>query len=110
MNKTAEINYLHRVIQNFGPNSYLGPWLAENRASIIADITNDVTPTAPMPAEARAIGSDIIVAAQNEAARIVEAARKQAAELMMDAQERRQHIRRDLFSLARLAEKAAEGL
>lgn len=44
MTKAQEIALLDSTIAKFGPDSYLGPWLAESRAAIVASIESDHTP------------------------------------------------------------------
>lgn len=53
MTKQSEIELLDGFIAALGKNSYLGPWLASNRDSIVADIRNDFPVTGVLfPAEA----------------------------------------------------------
>ena len=80
MTKQREIALLDEMIGRFGPDSYIGPWLKENRAQIAADILNDFGVCALMPGEARAQARDIIEAAQVEAGCIKATAEKFAAD------------------------------
>lgn len=42
MNKTHEIVQLDKVIKQFGPDSYVGPWLEAHRGEIVYAIINDL--------------------------------------------------------------------
>ena len=52
MTKSREIELLDATIKTFGENSYLGPWLRENRDSIVADIQNDCSVDLMLPGHA----------------------------------------------------------
>lgn len=79
MTKDSEIALLDRTIATFGPSSYLGPWLSEYRAVLVADIRNDITPSAPLPSVARAEASLVLETARAEASAIRTAATRTAA-------------------------------
>jgi hypothetical protein len=104
MTKTREIEMLDSMIATFGPASYLGPWLADNRLSLEADIRNDVTPDAVLPREARDIAAALIVDAKAEAGRIrAEAtafATETRARAMADLADLKANARRALVRLA----------
>lgn len=103
MTKSQEIELLDKTIKAFGTDSYLGPWLAESRAAIAADISNDVCINVPMPAAARRVAEDLLTAARAEADRIVADAKAQAALELKRLQEtldgHRMSIRRQLEGL-----------
>lgn len=79
MTKDTEIELLDSMIKSFGKDSYLGPWFAEVRDTLVRDIRNDVCMSAPMPRIATLHGERIIESAKEEAAKI----RKQADEYAM---------------------------
>jgi cell division septum initiation protein DivIVA len=104
MMKADEIKLLDKTIRAFGTESYLGPWLAENRASFVADITNDVTPDPTMPAQARREAFDLLAAAKAEAAEIVSKGRQEAVRLVDQARQESWEVR---HSAAKQLERAA---
>jgi cell division septum initiation protein DivIVA len=93
MTKTEEIKVLDQAIKEFGPHSYLGPWLMENRAQIVANITSDWTPNPILPGEANRQAREIIEHAQNEAKRIVNSAKAEAEKLEVAAHREASSIR-----------------
>ena len=70
MNKKTEIELLDATIKAFGRDSYLGPWLAEVRDTLVRDIGNDVCMTAPLPRQAQAQAERMLTAAREQAATI----------------------------------------
>ena len=42
MTKTQEIELLRKMIQKFGSNSYVGPWLQSMQSAILYCIANDL--------------------------------------------------------------------
>jgi hypothetical protein len=102
--KAREVELLDETIATFGPDSYLGPWLAEYRESIRADIANDLSVSAPLPSVARAESVAILNRATEDAAAIVETARRKAQALEVDAYAKVAKIRKDAqYALGRLA-------
>jgi hypothetical protein len=78
MTKAQEIAALDAFIAKLGTASYLGPWLADNRAAIVTDIT-DTSPSAA--AGRRAVEArDIVAAAKAEADSLRQAAETTAAD------------------------------
>jgi hypothetical protein len=77
MTKAQELKALDAFIQQLGPQSYLGPWLQENRLDIERDITSDCGLDLQLPAAAR-----------HEARGIVESAKLWADQTRRQAQER----------------------
>ncbi len=69
LSKAAEVSLLRQLSAAFGPNSYIGPWLADVVANVEADIANDLPPS-PTLSEARQL--------QHEARQILAAAHKDA--------------------------------
>lgn len=88
MTKTDEIALLDATIKRFGEQSYLGPWLAEIRQDLVADISNDVSPTPLLPSKAR-----------THARLIVEKAERDAAETRKKADEYEIKVRDDAHRL-----------
>ena len=74
MTKAAEIKLLDDTIKRFGPHSYLGPWLAEIRDELVADINNDLTPTAMLPRAARQYAAGFMETTKAEAQKLRDAA------------------------------------
>ena len=70
MTKQQEIAVLDSMIAKLGPNSYLGPWLADNREAIVSDINNDLPVEPMLPGAARRHASDILIGARMEATQI----------------------------------------
>jgi hypothetical protein len=91
MTKAHEVALLDQMIAAFGPNSYLGPWLAENRASIVADIASDNPVDVILPSEAKRMAHDIIAEADARAKAIIDAAASAAGTVRhtIDEYERR---------------------
>ena len=104
MTKDAEIKMLDAAIAQFGPQSYLGPWLAEHRESIVTDIRNDFQPTAPMPAEARRLAAQILLDANAAAAIVKSDAAVKAHDMIAVADGKvatiRERARRELVKMA----------
>lgn len=94
MTKASEIALLDKMISQFGRDSYIGPWLVDNRLTIVADINNDVCISAPMPNAAVAYGKNIIENAKVEATKIKADATAQAQKEIDKAREEVAGIRR----------------
>lgn len=78
MTKQQELEILDAAIKALGQQSYLGPWLSENRDAIERDITSDLQPSPDLPAEAVKRARAIITDAQKTAADIVTAGNTEA--------------------------------
>lgn len=96
MTKDNELDVLKRAIVELGPDSYLGPWLKAALPAIEADIRSDFSPNVILPGEANAEGT-----------RIIEAAKRTAAQMVAQAQAETEKIKeaanndvRDLFRRA----------
>lgn len=94
MTKATECALLDEMITKFGPHSYLGPWLKDNRISILADISSDICVSAPMPSEAMKQGLAIIADAKAQAAEIIKQATKQAEAGLQKAYDDAASVRR----------------
>jgi len=95
MTKQQEIELLDKTIAAFGPQSYLGPWLAENRGAIVADITADLPlDRIVMPSEAMRLALELRAPGKAEHDAMIERARI-AAKQMADAIENRVSEYRD---------------
>jgi hypothetical protein len=70
MTKQQEITALDAFIAKLGPNSYLGPWMADHRESIVADIHSDL-PVAPLSLGAAWRKADQIVSDARESAKVL---------------------------------------
>jgi hypothetical protein len=79
MTKSQEIAALDAFIAKLGTASYLGPWLADNRAAIVADITNDLCVNILLPGVAQRQARDTVEAARLEANHLRKAAEDAAA-------------------------------
>lgn len=95
MTKAQEIALLDKTIAAFGPHSYLGPWLAENRASIIADINNDFQPMCLMPGAARAEAAKLLADAKADADKLKADALQYAEGARVGAREQVERYRAD---------------
>lgn len=71
MTKTQELELLDETIQRLGAQSYLGPWLSENRNAIERDIRADNHPTIDLPAEAAKRARAIITEAEARAKELI---------------------------------------
>ena len=67
MTKQQEIAALDAFIAKLTPHSYLGPWLADNRESIVRDITSDCSIDLQLPGAARHEARGIIESARHDA-------------------------------------------
>ena len=102
MTKARELQLLDVTIAQFGHDSYLGPWLADSRAQIAADIQSDVCISAAMPGQARREGAAILEAAKRDAAQILADATEQARLLVEKARKDAADVRS--YARARLDE------
>lgn len=85
MTKQQELDILKSTIQQLGPDSYIGPWLAEQLPGIERDIRSDIQPlvtwadcreqTAAELAAAREIAAEIRKVATEELTRACQEAR-----------------------------------
>jgi len=107
MTKAHEIEMLDSAIRTFGVNSYLGPWLADNRDAIVADIQSDLAVEPMLPGAARAEAVTILAAARAEAARLRQEADEYAARVKRVAHE---DMARYKMDAKRALLRAAEGL
>lgn len=89
MTKEQEINQLALVIDSFGPDSYIGPWLRDNFEKIVADIRNDFpVSNIKMPMEANREAHFILTQAQLKAQEIENKARKTADEIRQNTEKK----------------------
>ena len=96
MNKTDEVAALDAFIAKLGPNTYLGPWLADQRDEIVRDIANDILPSPMLPSSAYRKAAQIVADARESAKVITDVASAQASDLRAKTQktcdEQRQHV------------------
>jgi hypothetical protein len=108
MTKDHELRELDATIKRFGPDSYIGAWLAEYRMAIIDAIASDfpVGTRVPMPGEAAREARELLERARATAARELEAARLEAARELERAREQVRVIRGEhAATLRRLLER-----
>ena len=89
LSKAAEILVLRQLSEAIGPQSYIGPWLADVAQAVEADIANDLPP-APTPAQAREMQHEArqaLAAAHAQAERITAAAYAQAEQIRAAARQ-----------------------
>jgi hypothetical protein len=84
--KTNEVAALDRFIAELGPHSYLGPWLADQRDAIVADIAKDWPVTPLLPSAAYRKANQIIADAHVSATVITDLARDKAETLRRETQ------------------------
>ena len=84
LSKSAEISILRQLSDAIGPQSYIGPWLADIAHAVEADITSDLPPS-PTPAQAREM--------QHEARQALDAAHAQAKRITAAAHAQAEQIR-----------------
>ena len=80
MNKAQEIQILQEAIAKLGPDSYLGPWLAQVIGSVEHDIRSDYYPTITLKDSAER-SRCMITAATSKAQEILSAAQTRSADL-----------------------------
>jgi cell division septum initiation protein DivIVA len=111
MTKQQEIAALDRFIAQLGTASYLGPWLADNREAIVADIKNDLSVSPLLPGAAHKVSAQLLADARTQSTALVEAAREQADALRAQAQRQCDQQRQIVADLIRRhAEEAARAL
>ncbi len=99
MNKESELDILRAAVAALGPQSYCGPWLAEQLAGIEKDIRSDFY---PMHSRAQSL---------REIEQAGEFARTRNAELIANAQTRVAEIEKNARNeLARIQGRAANAL
>ena len=76
--KEEEAAWLDRAIAALGPQSYLGPWLTENRDSIVSGILSDTLAYVEPPRVAYTRAVTLIEEAKAEAVAIIRRASDQA--------------------------------
>ncbi|HXU02720.1 MAG TPA: hypothetical protein VN903_17265 [Polyangia bacterium] len=108
MTKQQEIAALDAFIAKLTPHSYLGPWLADNRESIVADITSDCSIDLQLPGAARHTARGIIESAKQDAERTRALASEQANQTRANAQKFCDDQRRAVGDL--IAKHAAEAV
>lgn len=112
--KAGELQALDDFIKMMGPNSYLGPWLAENYLQIARDIANDVCIEVLMPNAAMKQAEKIVEDAKEyakgfrESLEADQASRRKATDIYI--QQTRETLRRDVYEASRKLERVAEGL
>jgi hypothetical protein len=108
MTKHIEIATLDKFIAVLGDHSYLGPWLRDNRAAIVADIGNDHPVNILLPGAAQREAERIVREAREEAERTRALASEQANQTRANAQKFCDDQRRAVGDL--IAKHAAEAV
>jgi hypothetical protein len=111
MTKDQELKALDAFIAKLGPQSYLGPWLAENRLDIERDIRTDSGIDVQLPAAARHEARGIVESAKQWADQTRRQAADRATSIVAQAQ-REGNVQRQLVAdvIRRHAEEAARQL
>ena len=91
MTKQQEIEVLTKTIAALGPDSYLGPWLAEVKSEVERNIRSDFFPQITI-ADSVERGNQLIARAKSDAAAIVAAAEGRAKEIVLSAQRTRDNV------------------
>jgi hypothetical protein len=114
MTKTRELEILDRAIAALGPDSYLGPWLADARPEIARDISIDFQIRADYPRQALRQAADIVANATQEYADTIDAAHAQATAIIAAArvivETARNDAARDLHQAAASVERCANAI
>lgn len=118
--KAEELAAVRALAVQLGPDSYLGPWLAQRHAELTHLVRCDLFPTmdlaqaareaAAVRAEARRDAEDIMTKARAQASEILAEAEQQAAHKISLANRQAAEIRRDLMEPARTAARALQAL
>lgn len=91
MTKAEEIAVLEKAIAKLGPDSYLGPWLAQVKAEVESSIRSDIFPEVTL-ADAKKSCEAIRQAANVEAQAIVDRAQKEAGALKIACDQHRDRL------------------
>jgi cell division septum initiation protein DivIVA len=117
MTKLEELSHVAELAQRLGPDSYLGPWLADCLPMLRDWMAGDFIPDGPLKmhsqaamARNNAIGeaSEILEQARKDDFDRRELSRKQAAAILANAQKEADRIRETAWSALRQATKALE--
>lgn len=84
MTKASELSIVDEAIHQLGKDTYLGPWLREVRAVLEADIRSDIFPTISL-VDAKKQAADIVAEAQLKAEEIIQAAKAKAESIEKQA-------------------------
>lgn len=91
MTKQQEIDILSAAIKQLGPDSYLGPWLAQIKAGVIDLVKNDIFPDIT-PNDAIETGNRLIARATCDAIGIIADATAKAGAIIKDADAHRETV------------------
>jgi len=98
--KRQELEILDKAIAALGPDSYIGPWLAEVRAEVESNIRSDFFPQITLADSQEAVAG-IINAAKNEAVRIIAQATLKADVITKNADKHRDNIVSAIYAAQR---------
>lgn len=105
MTKAEEITICRTLADQFGDNSYLGPWLKEIALEIEVNISDDFA-IAPTLKETRRVCDQLLSDTKKKMAELEAAARKTAMQIENAAIERAESIRASLAARIRQADRA----
>jgi len=118
--KAEELAAVRALAVQLGPDSYLGPWLAQRHAELTHLVRSDLFPTmdlAQAAREAAAVRSmarrdadDIMATARDQATQILAEAEHQAAHKISLANRQAADIRREITEPAGRAVRALQNL
>ena len=91
MTTAEELRIVRRAIEDLGPNSYCGPWLAWVLPELESDLRSDKLPTVT-PKAAKIEAALIISQAKAEAAAILAKARQARSDLVLDINAALRHL------------------
>jgi len=100
MTKQQEIAVFDKAIAALGPDSYLGPWLAEVRSEVESNIRSDFFPQVTLK-DAAASVTAIIDAAKEGAGKIVADAERKALDIENSAKRVRETIASAIYAAQR---------
>ena len=100
MTKQQEIEVLNKAIAALGPDSYLGPWLAEVRAEVESNIRSDFFPQITIAA-GQQCAKGFVDAAKSDAERIINDAQAKADAIIKDANRHRANITSAIYAAQR---------
>lgn len=103
MTKQQEIDILENAIKQLGPDSYLGPWLAQIKHSLADLVKTDIFPDITLNDVIKSIDSMKLIAIA-DALDIVAAAKVKADKIEKDAEKHRDTISSGLRNALRSLE------
>jgi len=106
MDKASELRELREFAHRLGPNSYVGPWIAEVREDVASFMLSDM-PIPLLPSvtgrEARERAEGIIRDAEKEAAAMLQDAIVEAKRIRTEADRRRMYVEAKIREIAKVS-------